>query len=91
MHEEVHSIFYSTSEKIKRNLKEIIRGEKESLFFFFFILQEIIFNFTKNSLSSEKLKVAIYLFSMNVKKISRKKIHFSKKKNLDINNTEVRR
>lgn len=46
-------------------LTEIIRGEKESLFF---ILQEIILNRTKNSRNSEKLKVAIYLFSMNVKK-----------------------
>lgn len=46
-------------------LTEIIRGEKESPFF---ILQEIIFNCTENSRNSEKLKVAIYLFSVNVQK-----------------------
>lgn len=58
----------------------------------FFTLLEIIFNYTKNSINSEKLNVAIYLFSVNVKKISSKKIYiFSKKTNLDISNTEVRR
>lgn len=58
----VSFLYFGTSFFFNR----ILRGENES--FIFFILQEIIFNCTKNSVNSEKLKVAIYLFSMNVKK-----------------------
>ena len=66
-------------------------GTPPKSFFFSFTLLEII-NYTKNLINSEKLNVAIYLFSVNMKKISSKKIYiFSKKTHLDISNTEVRR
>lgn len=46
-------------------LTEYSEGKRD---LFFFILKEIIFNYTKNARHSETLKVTIYLFSINVKK-----------------------